>query len=157
MPDNVATSLNRSLCLSACLAAAALAQDFGDRSSATLTKGAWAALERGDLDETMAYTGKCRELYADEAARQQAELTGFPPRERGHDAWALNDVGTCCYIEGQAHEKADRKAEAIAVYRRLVADFGFAQCWDERGWFWHPAEAAKERLDALEFETALAE
>lgn len=157
MPDHAANSSIRSLCLSVCLAAAAPAQDFGDHSSATLTQEAWRALERGDLDEAMAHTTTCRDRYAAEAARQQAALTEFPPRERGHDAWALNDVGTCCYIEGQAHEKAGRKAEAIEVYRRLVAEYGFAQCWDERGWFWHPAEAAQERLDFLEFDTALAE
>jgi hypothetical protein len=153
-------SITRALagaCCAACLAAPAAAQDFGDQASSTLTTRAWRALERGDVTETLASTAKCRELHADEAARQQAELTEFLPRERGHDAWALNDVGTCCYIEGQALEKADRKAEAVAAYRRLVAEFGFAQCWDERGWFWHPAEAAQERLDALEFDTALAE
>ena len=157
MPESIASSLIGALWLSTCLATSAPAQDFGDQASSTLTTRAWQALERDDVAETLAYTAKCRELYADEAARQQAALAEFLPVERGHDAWALNDVGTCCYIEGQIHEKADRKAEAVASYRRLVQEFGFAQCWDKRGWFWHPAEAAQDRLDALEFDTALAE
>ncbi len=135
----------------------AYAQDFGDASSQTLTTRAWKALEEGDVEATLAYTTKCRELYADEAARQQEDLEDFLPAERGHDAWALNDVGTCCFIEGQAHEKADKKADAVTSYRRLVKEFGFAQCWDQRGWFWQPAAAARDRLEALEFDAALAE
>ncbi len=137
--------------------AAAADPDFGDHSSQTLTTKAWQSLERGDLAETLAFTAKCRELYAAEAAKQQQELTGFLPAEKGHDAWALNDVGSCCFVEGQALEKAGRKADAITAYRRLVDDYGFAQCWDTRGWFWQPAKAAQDRLDVLEFDTAIAE
>lgn len=135
----------------------AVGQDFGDHSSQTLTTKAWQSLERGDLAETLAYTAKCRELYAADAAKQQQALTAFLPAEKGHDAWALNDVGSCCFIEGQALEKAGRKADAVAAYRRLVDDYGFAQCWDTRGWFWQPAKAAQDRLEALEFDTAIAE
>jgi hypothetical protein len=135
----------------------AWAQDFGDHSSQTLTTKAWQSHERGDLAETLAFTAKCREMYAAEAAKQQEELTGFLSAEKGHDAWALNDVGTCCFIEGQALEKAGRKADAITAYRRLVDDYGFAQCWDTRGWFWQPAKAAQDRLDELEFDASLAE
>jgi len=69
----------------------------------------------------------------------------------------LNDVGTCCFIEGQALEKAGRKADAVAAYRRLVDEYGFAQCWDTRGWFWQPAKAAQDRIDVLEFDAAVAE
>lgn len=146
------------VCLAtAWLSGPASAQDFGDASSQTLTTRAWKALEEGDVEATLAYTTKCRELYAAEASRQQADLEDFLPAERGHDAWALNDVGTCCFIEGQAHEKADKKADAVAAYKRLVQEFGFAQCWDQRGWFWQPAAAAQDRLEALEFDAALAE
>lgn len=139
------------------LPALAVGQDFGDHSSQTLTTKAWQSLERGDVAETLAFTSKCREMYAPQADKQQAELTGFLPAEHGHDAWALNDVGTCCLIEGQALEKAGRKADAIAAYRRLIDDYGFAQCWDTRGWFWQPAKAAQDRLEELEFDAALAE
>lgn len=133
------------------------AQDFGDQASQTLATKAWQSLERGDLAETLAFTGKCEDLYGAEAAKQQAGLSDFLPAETGHDAWALNDVGTCCFIEGQALEKAGRKADAIAAYRRLVDEYGFAQCWDTRGWFWQPAKAAQDRLEELEFDAALAE
>lgn len=128
-----------------------------DFSSQALTTAAWKSLEAGDLEAALAAVRECRRRYAAEADRQQAGLDAVLPPERGHDAWALNDVGTGWFVEGQIHERAERKAEAVAAYRRLVDDYGFAQCWDSRGWFWRPADAASERLEVLEFDAALAE
>jgi len=132
-----------------------LAQDFGDHSSATLTTKAWESLAAGDGDLVAAYVGKCRELYEAEAKKQQAGLTEFAPAEKAHDFWALNDVGTCTFIEGQSLEKQGKKKEAIAAYRRLADDFKFCQCWDTKGWFWKPAEAAAGRIKELEFDQQL--
>ena len=44
-------------------------------------------------------------------------------------------------------------AEALAAYKQLVEKVSFAQCWDTKGWFWKPAEGAKARIKALEFDT----
>lgn len=146
------------LLLATCLAVWAgrgLAAD--DLSSQALTTKAWESLAAGDLGATLEATTKCLELYAAQADRQQADLEDFLPAEQGHDAWALNDVGTCLFIEGQAHEKAGRAAEARAAYRRLVDGYGFAQCWDQKGWFWKPAQAARDRLETLEFDATLSQ
>jgi hypothetical protein len=131
------------------------AQDFGDHSSATLTKKAWEALAAGNGDDVLAYTGKCRELYAAEAKKQQAGLTDFAVADKAHDAWALNDVGTCLFIEGQLREKQGKPQEAIAAYRQLTDELKFCQCWDTKGWFWKPAEAAAGRIKELEFDAKL--
>jgi len=132
------------------------AQDeFGDASSQTLTTKAWEALGSGNFDKVALFTAKCQELYAKEAEKQQAGLTDFLPSDKGHDAWALNDVGTCCFIQGQAFEKQDRKADAAAAYKKAAESYGFAQCWDPKGWFWRPAEAAAQRLKQLEFDGVL--
>lgn len=128
-----------------------------DLTSQALTAKAWKALGAGDAEPALEAAGKCVELHAAEAGRQQADLDDFLPPEQGHDAWALNDVGTCLFIAGQAHEKAGRTGEAVAAYRRLVDDYRFCQCWDEKGWFWKPAQAAADRLEALDFDKALAE
>ena len=80
-------------------------QDFGDHSSATLTGKAWKSLGEGQSALALVYTGKCRELYLAEALKQQQSLADFAPAAKAHDFWALNDVGTCLYIEGQVHEK----------------------------------------------------
>jgi hypothetical protein len=131
------------------------AQDYGDHSSATLTTKAWESLAAGDADLVAAYVGKCRELYEAEAKKQQAGLAEFAPAEKAHDFWALNDVGTCTFIEGQSLEKQGKKKEAIEAYRRLANELKFCQCWDTKGWFWKPAEAATGRIKELEFDQKL--
>jgi len=131
------------------------AQDYGDHSSSTLTTKAWDALAAGDTNLVAAYVGKCRELYEAEAKKQQASLTEFAPAEKAHDYWALNDVGTCTFVEGQSLEKQGKKKEAIEAYRRVADELKFCQCWDTKGWFWKPAEAAAGRIKELEFDQQL--
>jgi len=134
---------------------AATAQDFGDFSSATLAGKAWAAYGSGNYDEATAYINKCVEMYEAEALKQQASLTAFAPAEKAHDYWALNDVGTCLFIKTQILEKQGKKDELLATLRKLSSQFKFSQCWDTKGWFWHPAEAAADRLKQLDFDAAL--
>lgn len=126
--------------------------NFGDNRSVTLTTKAWEALEKGDVEAVLAYTNRCIELYAEEAKKMQASLKDFPKgsNQEIFNYWALNDVGTCLYIQGEAYRKANMNEEAKEAYKNLVDNYGFAQCWDVKGWFWKPAESAKERLTALE-------
>ncbi|MFA5261744.1 MAG: beta-glucanase precursor, partial [Candidatus Omnitrophota bacterium] len=53
---------------------AALALDFGDYKSSTLTGKAWGALNSKNYKEAIVYTDKCIELYADKAREMQAKL-----------------------------------------------------------------------------------
>jgi hypothetical protein len=90
-----------------------------------------------------------------EALKQQAALSDFAPAEKAHDSWALNDVGTCLFIEGQVREKQNDKTQAAAAYRELVSKLAFCQCWDTKGWFWRPAEAAADKVKQSEFDAKL--
>lgn len=131
------------------------AQDYGDHSSATLTGKAWDAYGKENFEMAMAYINKCKELYLATAKEQQASLSDFAAAENAHDYWALNDVGTCFFIEGQLLEKQEKTKEALEAYKVLVNELGFAQCWDTKGWFWRPAEAAAARVKQLEFDSML--
>ena len=134
------------------------AQDFGDFSSATLTGKAWNAYGAGELELALKYTAKCKEMYMEEAKKQQASLDAFPVgEEKTHTYWALNDVGTCLFIKGQVYEKQKKTKEAIEAYKLLVQELSFSQCWDTKGWFWKPAEAAAGRVKQLEFDSLLDE
>ena len=42
-----------------------------------------------------------------------------------------------------------RYQEAKGAFDRVVNDFGFAQCWDPKGWFWKVAVAARGRLNKI--------
>jgi len=125
--------------------------DFGDYKSATLTAKAWQALNSGDLEEALAYTEKCIELYADQAAEMQNSLTEYPweSKEKIFSYWALNDVGTSYFIRGETYRKDGKIAEAKASYQKVLDDYFYAQCWDPQGWFWKPAEAAQQKIEEL--------
>ena len=130
-------------------------QDFGDHNSSTLTTKAWNALGEGKFDLVQAYVNKCKELYGADALKQQAALKDFAPKDTAAKEWALNDVGTCYFIEGQMLEKQGKKKEAVEVYKKLVSDLKYCQCYDTKGWFWRPAEAAAGKIKQLEFDSKL--
>jgi hypothetical protein len=129
------------------------ALDISDFSSSAITTKAWQALEAGKHAEVDGYAAKCIELYEVKALEMQKGLTEAAPKEKANEYWALNDVGTCYYIRGQSKEARGKKEEAMADYKTLVEKLSFAQCWDTKGWFWKPADAAKDKLKSLEFDS----
>ena len=116
--------------------------DYGDYSSVTLATKSWEALEKGDHLETLAYTQKCVELYGETGKEMNAELTNFAPIEKVNDYWALNDAGTCQYIMATVYERRRMYPEAAQAFQTLAEDFTYTQCWDPKGWYWHPASGA---------------
>ncbi len=130
----------------------AFAYDFGDYRSETLVGKAWKSLVDSDLDAVLAYTNKCIELYADQAKVMQDSLHAYAEGSNTEIFvyWALNDVATSYFIQGDAYRKANMMAEAKTAYEKLVSDYAYGQAWDTKGWFWKPAEAAKEKLAMIE-------
>jgi hypothetical protein len=121
--------------------------DFGDSTSATLARKAWEASADKNYPELFAYTQKCVELYGAEGKRMNAELTDFEPPETAAQQWALNDVGTCLFIMANAYEELEMYPQAAEAYRTLASDYEYAQCWDPKGWYWHPAAGADVKAD----------
>jgi hypothetical protein len=80
------------------------------------------------------------------------ELPAEEPKEETFKRWALNDVGTCLFIKGEILLKKGDKKAAKEVFSKLAKDFAFAQCWDPKGWFWKPADAAKQKVVEIEFD-----
>ena len=133
--------------------APAAALDFGNFSSETLTSKAWAGLNAKNYVTAKGYAQKCIDMYKDKAVEMQKALSApATVKEEVFKSWALNDVGTCYYILGQALEADGKAKEAIVAFKFLVESLSFAQCWDAKGWFWKPADAARERVKALEFD-----
>ena len=132
--------------------ALAHAYEFGDRTSATLTGKAWEALGKDDIEAVLAYTNKCLELYGEAAKKMQSSLTDYATgkKEDIFKYWALNDVATCLFIQGEAYRKANMMDEAKEVFQKLVSEYTYGQSWDSKGWFWKPAEAAQEKLATIE-------
>jgi len=126
--------------------------NFGDYRSETLATKAWGALNEGDIEGVLAYSSKCLELYAEQAKTMQSKLTDYPAgkNEDVFSYWALNDVATILFVQAEAYRKANMMEEAKEAYKKIVNEFSYGQCWDPKGWFWKPAEAAKEKLAMIE-------
>ena len=132
------------------------ALDFGDFKSSTLTSKAWKALNDKDYDSVMGYTQKCINMFKDQAVAMQKGLTAEPDtsdKEKVFANWALNDVGTCYFIQAKALEDQSKPKDALTDYQFLADNLSYAKCWDTKGWFWSPAGAAKERVAALQFDS----
>ena len=125
--------------------------NFGDFRSSTLTTKAWGALAQNDIEAVLEYTNKCISLYAAKASEMQASLKDYATgtNDSIFKYWALNDVATSYYIQGEAYRTANMKDEAKEAYNKLIKDYSFGQTWDTKGWFWKPAEAAKEKLGMI--------
>ena len=138
--------------LSFCYSTIVFAYDFGDFRSITLTKEAWAAFGDLDLEKVLAYTNKCIEIYGEEAKKMQAALVDYPEGSRDEIAayWALNDVATCLFIQGETYRRVNMFAEAKASYQKLIDEYTYGQSWDSKGWFWKPAEAARAKIKMFE-------
>jgi tetratricopeptide (TPR) repeat protein len=130
----------------------ASAYNYGDFRSETLTAKAWGALKEGDLEAVLAYTNKCLELYAEQAQKMQASLDDYPSgsKEAVFSHWALNDVATSLFVQGEAYRSKDMKDEAVAAYEKVVNEYSYGQAWDTNGWFWKPADAAQEKIAMVE-------
>ncbi|MBI4355407.1 MAG: hypothetical protein HY597_03005 [Candidatus Omnitrophica bacterium] len=127
--------------------------DFGDYTSETLTTKAWQALDVKDYTAVELYTKKCISLYEADAVKQQGSLEEFAPKEKAFSFWALNDVGTCYFILGEALMAQARYEEARVAFEKVVNELSFAQCWDPKGWFWKVAVASRGRINKIAAET----
>jgi tetratricopeptide (TPR) repeat protein len=118
-------------------------------TSSALASEAWGALERLDYPAARVAIMRCETLYGPQAEEMQNSLTALPDKETANRYWALNDVGTCIFILGKVAEAEGKKDEALACYKKVTEKFGYSQCWDNGGWYWQPAVAAKERIAAI--------
>ncbi|MBF0490038.1 MAG: tetratricopeptide repeat protein [Candidatus Omnitrophica bacterium] len=126
--------------------------DFSNDSSNGLVQKAWASLASSDLEATEAYVHKTDQYYASKAKEMQSRLQDYASgsKENIFKYWALNDVGTAWFILGEAYRMSGNKEEAIRSFNKVISDFSYSQCWDIKGWFWKPAQAAKEKIAMIQ-------
>ena len=124
--------------------------DYGDQSSATLMIKGWEALEERKYEDAVKVTERCTELYEGKAREMQAGLEAKPSADVANDYWALNDVGTCYFIQGEALTELRQYDAALAAYKVVMDELYYAQAWDLKGWFWSPADAAAPKIQMLE-------
>lgn len=155
--------LTYALGLSACVTPAAIPTDTlipPVPLHAELVLAAWQDL--GDRPDTaLEGAQQCIDIFEDIAVEEQETLVanGVPEPPVGvvsdeerdiiFKRGVLNDVGTSYFIKATALENLDRIEEAREAYRG-AQEFPHARTWDPGGWFWSPADAARDRLAELE-------
>jgi len=120
--------------------------DLGDSSSDTLTVKAWEALSKKDERGVLLYTGRCIELYSEQAKTQGAGLTNYPSQNNMEMFKQMNDLGACYFIRGEFFKYKKDWQKSTEAYQTLIDEYPFAQYWDPRGWYWKPAEIAKDEI-----------
>lgn len=123
--------------------------DFGDYTSEYLTNKVWEGLDKKDYARVEVYAQKCILLYQEQAKSQQNSLRDFAANSFIPYFWALNNVGTCYFILGEAYLAQKRYEDAKGMYQEVIDNYSYARCWDPRGWFWKVAEDAKQRLKKI--------
>ncbi len=113
-----------------------------------LTSQAWDAFNREDYEHAITYTDQCINEFQGEADNEQTHLeennAPLPPKGKVSD----RDVATCFWIKGRSAENLERVEEAKQAYQ-AASRYTYARCWDPKGWFWAPSEAALARLNKL--------
>lgn len=128
--------------------------DFSDRRSDVLTHYAWRYLDEKDYKGVEIYAKACVVLYEEEALKMQDELFEYPSSGwKARSGYTLNDVGTSCFILGEALMAQGKYKEAKDAYTKLIDKFNFSQCLDpDTRKLWKPAKAAKVRIDKINSE-----
>lgn len=124
--------------------------DYGDKSSQTLTAKAWQALNDKDYKAGLAYTRKCITLYERQAIIQQNKLKKMPTLDESFQYWALNDVATCYYIEGQIYFYQKKYYKAEDNYKKVIRKFPYAQYYNPAGYTVKVAESCEKNLVAID-------
>lgn len=131
------------------LVTSAYAQDRP--SSGELITKAWGAHGKRDIEATFKYTQECIDLYKDSADKQQAALKSLPAhKDEIEAAWALNDVATAYFIQAESYMRQEKLDDAKKILKLVIDKYYYAQAWDQRGWYWQIAEAAKQSIKKLE-------
>jgi hypothetical protein len=124
--------------------------DFGDDTSNTLTIRAWESLNHKDEKGVLLFTERCIQLYEQEAKQQAGALADYPQRANIDMYSKMNDVGTCYFIRGEFFKYKKDWQKAKESYQALIGQYPFTQYWDPRGWYWKPAEIAKDEIRKID-------
>ncbi len=111
-----------------------------------LTGKAWGALGSKNWDEVERLANRSANQWGEHARRQNNGLAKMPNTQEAKKLNSLNEVATITYLKGEALFKKGDREGALAAYYTLLADYNYGQIWDNGGWYWSPANAARERI-----------
>ena len=117
--------------------------------SKELVQQAWEASSKKDVPQIEKLVEQALQVYGVEAKQQQASLTGLPSLADAPRYQSLNDVGTLLFIRAEAYMNQGQTEKATVLFQEIIDDYGFAQAWDPRGWYWSVAEKSQASINVL--------
>lgn len=129
----------------------------GDMSQ-EFTQQAWEGLKSKDFAVALACTNSSIKKWSRQADIQQAKAsevgcrdTPSPTELKPYSAanWALSDIATSWFIQGEVYSQQGKLSEARAAYKTVIDKYPCAFTWDPRGWFWRVADSAQEKYDEV--------
>ena len=112
-------------------------------SSKDMIIRAWEAWGAKDYDKAFYWTDECIKAYSEEAKKEQGSLTGLPSTDAMDQYETLNAVGTSFFIQGEAYLSQGKIEEAKKAFNTAIQEYGYAQNWDPRGWYWSVKEKSQ--------------
>ena len=129
-----------------CILTFALAQAACAEESYQVAAKAWDALAKKDWDGATQLADRAVKTWGRQARNMNRELQTLPKGDAVKTFANLNEVGTCLWIKGEALRQEGDPTAAMITYKTLIAQYEYAQAWDNKGFWWQPAEAARKRL-----------
>ncbi len=130
------------LCLfSASFAEIAIAEEVWQ-----VTTMCWDAMSRKDWDAVISQADRAVKTWGGQARTMNGKLSALPKDDAAKQFSNLNEVGTCVWLKGEALRQKGDPTAAMVAYKAVIAHYEFAQSWDNKGWWWQPAAAARKQL-----------
>jgi hypothetical protein len=114
-----------------------------------VTSRAWDALAAEDWNTVESLANRASRTWGEQAKKTNDSLSKLPSSEEAKGFANLNELATVTFLKGEALRKKGDTDGALAAYYTLLADYTFGQCWDNNGWWWQPATAAKDQIAKL--------
>ncbi|MEC7801360.1 MAG: glycosyl hydrolase [Verrucomicrobiota bacterium] len=113
------------------------------------TGKAWEALAKNDFNTVERLANESVRRWGEQARVRNNELFRLPSAKEAKKNNILNEVATIVWLKGEALLKKGDRDGALAVYYIVIADYGFGQTWDSKGWYWSPAASSRDRIAEL--------
>lgn len=113
------------------------------------TGKAWKAKAKRDWNEVIRLADHAERKWGAKARELNAGLDDYPKGQAARNYAVLNELATITLLKAGALKEKGDKAGALAAYRKIVEDYTYGQCWDNKGWWWQPAKSARDSISTL--------
>ena len=111
-----------------------------------VTSKVWQASGKKQWDQVVTLVDGAEKRWGAGARKTNKTLSAYPQGEAGKKYGVLNEMATMTFLKGEALRKKGDSAGALKAYRKVLTDYEYGQCWDNKGWWWQPASAAKDAI-----------